>query len=241
MTDLFDNVSRVLPLLEKTARDSNRWDMAALNGADTPCFISFLNAHGVNTAVRNAGFFGFLMESDYLLRDGIGIKLALRLFGLPETENLNGTDLITKIILGAKNCKIAIFGASDTALQAAAEKLHGEGVALAAMEHGFHPDEFYLDRCAAVKPDIVVLCMGMPRQELLAAKMKAANSAPVVVCGGGWVDFYSGVKIRAPEWVRALSLEWLHRLSREPKRLGKRYTVDILYFFLLLALSRKRA
>lgn len=232
---------RIDALLAKTANDSRRWTLPEGFSAEKPVMVSFLNAHGINTAVRNSAFYNFLMDSDFLLRDGIGVRLALKLFNLGETENLNGTDLITVLIHSFRNKKLAIFGASDAAISSCRKRLESEGVSnIVAAENGFHADDFYLKLCEQVKPDYVVLCMGMPRQELLAARMKERKSAGMIVCGGGWADFYSGVKIRAPEWVRKLSLEWLHRLVKEPKRLGKRYTVDILYYFFVIFRAKAR-
>lgn len=237
----FTNSGRVTSLLEKTAKDSRHWDLSSIHIGKRPLVISFLNAHAINNAVTNTEFFEFLMSSDYLLRDGIGIKLALQLFNLPETDNLNGTDLISRIIPLFKESKIAIFGASNEALEACRLRLQAEGVQnIVAMEHGFHNDEVYINACSNTSPELVLLCMGMPRQELLAARLRQNGLGGILICGGGWADFYSGIKIRAPEWVRRYSLEWLHRLWREPRRLGKRYTIDILYYFLVIFTARLR-
>lgn len=234
------DLSRVEPLLAKTAHDSRKWTTPSLS--DRTVIVSFLNAHAVNTAVRNMAFYRCLMESDYLLRDGIGVKLALNLFGLGETENLNGTDLISSLIPHYHGRRLAIFGASNETIQACRRRLEAENISnIVSMEHGFHSDEVYLQICAELKPEIVILCMGMPRQELLAAEIKARGLVSLVICGGGWADFYSGVKIRAPEWVRKLSLEWLHRLVKEPKRLGKRYTIDVAGYFVTIGLAKLKS
>lgn len=239
MTENFRKSDQIDRLLQKTAVDSRSWKLPEQFSSENLLTISFLNAHGINTAVRTPAFYNFLMNSDFLLRDGIGVKLALKLFNLGETDNLNGSDLITQIIYAFKNKNLAIFGASDEALQACRARLNGEGVAnIVAMEHGFHDDEFYLRVCEQARPDYVILCMGMPRQELLAVKMKKRHSTGLIICGGGWADFYSGVKVRAPEWVRKLSLEWAHRLIKEPKRLGRRYTIDIFYYFAVIFWAR---
>ncbi len=230
------NTDRILPLLEKTVQDSRNWNIPGNPAADKPVTLSFLNQHGVNTAVRNNEFYRFLMGSDYLLRDGIGVKLALKLFRLGHVENLNGTDLISILVHHYSGRKIAIFGASAETINACRHRLEKEGVTnIVVMEHGFHEDNFYLRLCENVRPEIVILCMGMPRQEILAGKLEKMKLAGLIVCGGGWADFYSGIKVRAPEWMRKLSLEWLHRLIMEPRRLGKRYTIDIIYYFYLLA------
>src|SRR5690606_7342710 len=102
----------------------------------------------------------------------------------------------------------------------------GEGERVVSLLHGFHADEVYVADCRRARPEIVILCMGMPRQELLTRTLRESGYSGLIICGGGWADFYSGAKARAPLWVRRLSLEWLYRLLREPRRLGRRYTVD---------------
>jgi len=231
---------QVARLLEKTYTDSRDWNLYTmqLNPSQTQC-IAFLNAHAVTYVYDNPKFFESLKGADYVLRDGIGVRIALKFFGYQDTENLNGTDLIPKIIEKWKDKRIAIYGASDQALVACKTKLEKNGVhAVVSMAHGFHEPEIYIDMIKNEKPDLVILCMGMPKQEFLALEIRKENLCPIVVCGGGWADFYSETKQRAPEWVRKLSLEWLHRLTKEPKRLGKRYTLGILYFFYIIIKSR---
>ena len=240
MAGQMENKYRVLPpLLKKTAADSRRWKIGDFLTEGKSVSISFLNAHAVNIAVENDNFRDFLMASDYLLRDGIGLKIALLAFHLGETENLNGTDLIPRIIGQYKDRRIAIWGASGVALAACRARLEKEGFTnIVSTLHGFLEDDVYVQQCAQVKPEIVILCMGMPRQELLARRLAGGQYAGLVICGGGWVDFYSGTKPRAPLWVRCLSAEWIYRLIKEPKRLGKRYTIDVIRFFYALAQAK---
>lgn len=228
-------LSELMTILEKTSSDSLAWNIQKITQGDKAKSIAFLNAHGLNTAYHQSEFSNFLRGCDYLLRDGVGIKWALQFLGFPAGKNLNGTDLIPKILQQNAEKKIAIFGASMEALEGTRDKLNANGIKnIVALEHGFHEFSAYLDACDRTKPDIVILCMGMPKQELLAAELVEKQKTRLVVCGGGWADFYSGYKKRAPLWVQKLSLEWAHRLWCEPRRLGKRYTIDIISFFILL-------
>lgn len=229
-------------LFEKTAYDSKRWNLDTFRDlANGPLIISFLNAHAVTTASRKPEFKEFLGQSDFLLRDGIGVKIGMKIFGLEKTENLNGTDLITVLLDQLKEKSLAIFGASEETMAVTKAKLESNGYDnIQVTHHGFHEDDFYLQQVKELKPDVVLLCMGMPRQELLAQKLSAEKYNGVIICGGGWADFYSGVKPRAPKFMRKLALEWLYRLMREPMRLGKRYTIDILDFFRIVLLERMK-
>ena len=234
MFNFLESFSIILPLLKKTTQDSHAWSLKFIENKNKATVISFLNAHGVNTAMRMPAFAKFLMESDYLLRDGIGIKIAQDFFALGKTDNLNGTDLTPRLLAAHSQKTIAVFGASDEAQQKCCDKLKAEGFNVVGGMHGFHEDTSYIARATEIKPEILILCMGMPRQELLAAKLVESGFNGILICAGGWADFYSGHKPRAPEWVRKCSLEWFYRLVNEPLRLGKRYTIDLVYFFYVL-------
>lgn len=232
MTVPSPEIISVEALLDKTTRDSQLWNMDAFLAEERPRTLSFLNAHAVTTSRRNPVFAKFLYESDMLLRDGIGVKMALALFGYGKTENLNGTDLITLLLYRMHAKNIALFGSSDETLAHCRDKLNIHCLHNVFLyEHGFHDDEFYIQKSKEFQTDAILLCMGMPRQEIVAQKLKDSGYEGLIICGGGWADFYSGVKPRAPLWMRNYGLEWFHRLMNEPKRLGKRYTVDIVYFF----------
>lgn len=224
----------LLKLMEKSCRDSVSWQLDDVreSGASQ---VMFLNAHGLNSAAVNEAFYAAVSESDCLLRDGIGLALGYKVLGLQETENLNGTDLIPKILNANKGKRIAVWGSSTEALEKLKARLHREDYqTLEPFLHGFSEDEFYLETYRQTQPQILVLCMGMPRQEILAAKLRADGAKGIIICGGGWANFYSGHNKRAPEIIRRLRMEWVHRLLKEPRRLGKRYTVDLFSYFNLI-------
>ncbi|GMN14968.1 WecB/TagA/CpsF family glycosyltransferase [Altererythrobacter sp. MTPC7] len=77
------------------------------------------------------------------------------------------------------------------------------------------------------RPSLVILGMGMPKQELLAERLLKdpafSRTGMVVVNGSAIIDFMSGEVQRAPEWMRRAKVEWAYRLAREPRRLLPRY------------------
>jgi exopolysaccharide biosynthesis WecB/TagA/CpsF family protein len=74
---------------------------------------------------------------------------------------------------------------------------------------------------------LVFLAVGSPRQERLAAAVKATGQATGTgLCIGASLDFLAGAERRAPEWVRNLGLEWAYRLAHDPRRLARRYLLD---------------
>ncbi|MCJ0975035.1 WecB/TagA/CpsF family glycosyltransferase [Pseudomonas sp. PS1] len=83
--------------------------------------------------------------------------------------------------------------------------------------------DFVIDHPA----ELVVLAVGCPRQEILGRLIQADGRARGVgLCVGASIDFLSGKVRRAPRWMQRMSLEWLHRMCTEPRRLTKRYAKD---------------
>jgi N-acetylglucosaminyldiphosphoundecaprenol N-acetyl-beta-D-mannosaminyltransferase len=89
---------------------------------------------------------------------------------------------------------------------------------------------------AAARARFTLLAVAMPQQEILALRVaEAGHATGVGLCIGASLDFLTGRKARAPQWMRKASLEWLHRLASEPHRLWRRYLVEGPRIFLLAA------
>jgi N-acetylglucosaminyldiphosphoundecaprenol N-acetyl-beta-D-mannosaminyltransferase len=73
------------------------------------------------------------------------------------------------------------------------------------------------------KPDVVWVGIGVPKQEKWMAALRDRIDAPVLVGVGAAFDFHAGLVPQAPSWMQSAGLEWLFRLSKEPRRLWKRY------------------
>jgi exopolysaccharide biosynthesis WecB/TagA/CpsF family protein len=86
----------------------------------------------------------------------------------------------------------------------------------------------------------VMLAVGSPRQEKLAAALAQAGARGTALCIGASLEFVAGVRRRAPEWMQRAGLEWLHRLGSEPRRLARRYLVDSPAVLRLLLAERAR-
>lgn len=98
---------------------------------------------------------------------------------------------------------------------------------------GFIDDEQAVQACVAFivahPAQLNLLSVGCPRQEKLALRVfESAQAVGVGLCVGGSLNFLSGRVQRAPAWVQRLSLEWLHRVCMEPRRLSGRYLRDAL-------------
>lgn len=188
--------------------------------------LSFFNQHAFNVAWSDAGFRDSLERSDVLLRDGVGISLLLKLLGRDPGLNMNGTDLIPQIVRAYKGRRVAVVGTASPYLEQASQQLREMGAKVVFTQDGFADEARYLGKLVAAEPELVILGMGMPRQEHLAAKLSPLLRRPALIVNGGAIlDFLAGRFPRAPQWLRSLRLEWLYRLLREPRRLWRRYVV----------------
>ena len=85
-----------------------------------------------------------------------------------------------------------------------------------------------------------LLAVGSPAQEQLAAAIQAGGATGIGLCIGAALDFWTGLTPRAPAWIRRLGCEWMFRLWREPRRLGRRYLLDDWAVLPLLLVARWR-
>ncbi len=189
-----------------------------------PEILSFVNAHGFNLAAADPAFRRHLLSSDHLLRDGVGMKIGMSLHGLAPGPNLNGTDFIPQILAAAAGRKVAVFGTKDPWLADGAAAISRQGCNVVAKLDGFQDVAAYVEAAKAAQPEIILLAMGMPKQEAVAYALRAALDHPcLIINGGAIVDFMAGRVQRAPALVRRAGMEWAWRLGLEPKRLAKRY------------------
>ena len=99
---------------------------------------------------------------------------------------------------------------------------------------GFENDDLENERILALveqaQPDLLVVGLGAPKQEIWVYTHRDRLRAKVALCVGATIDFLAAEKARAPRWLRRLRMEWLHRMLSEPKRLAKRYARDAIVF-----------
>ena len=190
--------------------------------------LAFVNAHAMNMVAESKAFYQSLMSADVVVRDGVGVSLLMQLLNQTPGQNLNGTDLIPKLLARADGQPVALFGTRDPWLQQAQEavrtRLAPRSPCITA--NGFLELGDYIRLAARHRPRVIVLGMGMPKQEEVAVALRAAlGFSCLVVCGGAIIDFLGGKTSRAPGWMRATGLEWSYRLALEPKRLFRRYVL----------------
>jgi N-acetylglucosaminyldiphosphoundecaprenol N-acetyl-beta-D-mannosaminyltransferase len=209
-----------------------------------PLRVYFVNAHTLMLATEDERYRSVLAAADWIFGDGTGVRWAVRwVHGTRLRDNVNGTDLLPRLLAsdGARRRSCFLLGASS-------------GVALRAVEtarqlfpawdfvgshHGYvEPDacDDVIARINAAKPDLLLVGMGNPRQELwIHENYKRLDVA--MCCGvGGLFDYWGGGLRRAPAWMRSAGVEWLHLMVRQPRKL-RRYLVGGPQFLIRVARS----
>ena len=213
-------------------------EMRAPTGALT---VAFINAHSVNLCWKCDKISADFGNADILLRDGKGVEVLLESIGKEPGLNLNGTDLIPKFLRFVKGCRISVYGTSEPWLLRACRKLSLEGHEIVSQLDGFKTETDYLSDAIENEPRVILLAMGMPKQEKVARflRQNLVDCNVTIICGGAIVDFVAGRFPRAPEWMRKRGLEWLFRFLQEPIRLCKRYLLgNVLFLFRIHKVKR---
>ncbi len=219
-------------------------DLARRPGGRQVCFV---NADCANIAFRDPDYRQLLNQADLVLADGIGMKVAGRLLGQDIRENVNGTDMFPRLCaaLARDRRRLFLLGARPGVAEAVRDWIgeHHPEVRVCGVHHGYFPPE----ECPAVlagirraRPDILLVAFGAPRQEKWLRDYLAATGAGVGIGVGGLFDFYSGLRPRAPQWMRDIGMEWLWRLRQEPGRMWKRYVVGNVVFLWRVLRERLR-
>ena len=165
-------------------------------------------------------------SASLVLPDGIGIVKGARILGTPLREKVPGIEFAEALfgLMAEKGMSVFLLGAKPGVADKAAEKLTEcyAGLKIAGTNDGYFTDDApIIEKINAVAPDLLLVCLGAPKQELW-----MQNSAPSLKVGlmaglGGSMDVFACVCERAPEAWRKLNLEWLYRLKEDPSRFGR--------------------
>ncbi len=172
-----------------------------------------------------------LSDQAAITPDGISVVKAMGMCGLPAKERITGVDLAEKLLkeAGENGLSVYLLGAREEVVSALAEKLKGEYPAITVHYHnGYEGDKDQIfEEIAAASPDLVLVALGVPAQELLISRHLEKFQKGVLMGVGGSFDVLSGKKQRAPALFVKTNTEWLYRILREPSRLKRFYQNNI--------------
>lgn len=210
-----------------------------------PLQICFVNPACVNIARRTPAYRRAVNRAGLVAPDGIGMRIAGKILGRGFRQNVNGTDLFPRLCerLSRNGGRLYLLGgrpgvAEDVASWVA--KNH-PGVQVAGLQHGYFDateQDAVIEKIRNSEADVLLVAMGVPRQDLWIQEHARQTGAPVVMGVGGLFDFYANRIPRAPQWLREIGLEWTFRLYQEPRRMWRRYLLGNFSFLTAVLLQR---
>lgn len=184
------------------------------------------NPEIVMLAKENPALKEALAGADIVLPDGAGIVKGAAILGRPMKEKVPGIDFACGVMarLAERGGSVYLFGAKPGVAEAAAETLRTKfpGLVISGTSDGYFSDDGpIIEKIKDAAPDFLLVCLGAPKQELWMAKMSGKLPVGLMVGLGGSLDVFAGTVKRAPEAWQKLDLEWLYRLLKEPRRIGR--------------------
>jgi len=200
--------------------------------------IVTVNPEFIVAAQHDGEFKKILNAADLSVPDGYGLKIGARLSGQKIGERITGVDLTWEIAKLASERGWSLFllgGKAGVAYKTAQRlKLVHPKLKIAGTYAGSPQEEGIIKKINSTKPDILLVAFGAPKQEKFIYNYRTRLNVKAAMGIGGTFDFISGTISRAPKWMRALGLEWLYRLIRQPKRLGRIFTAVVKFPLLVL-------
>ncbi len=177
--------------------------------------------------------------------DSFGVTWAARKLGRPLLARVTGVDLMAHLCARCAETGDAVFffGAAPGVAEDAARRLteRHPGLRVAGTRNGFfgpEDDAAISEQISASGAAILFVAMGIPKQEKWIAGHLPRLGVPVAIGVGGSLDVFSGRVSRAPRWIQRCNLEWLYRLLRNPRKIGKVKTLPQLVLMTYAALLR---
>lgn len=192
---------------------------------------------------RDAALFNVAAEATIVLPDGMPIVWASRLLRRPLTRRMAGSDLFTAlwpVLARSEIPVVAMAPSSDVRDRLVAEYPHAHVIVPGwfAMDETDAVDALLDDvisACTAVDARFFLLGLSMEKHHRIAPLLRdrwaaTPEAIPIVMLMGAALELHVGVTRRAPRWMQHAGLEWLFRITQDPRRLAKRYLVDDVQF-----------
>lgn len=187
--------------------------------------ISFINPEMIIEANKNAELKTYLLDTRYNFVDGIGLLEAFNIyyneFSFSVRDRYPGTDFYEYLPID-KEIRVFLYGAAKANCEDAAKKIPQkyEKVKIAGLFDGYTPIEtsLLIEKMNQAEPDILIVCLGCPRQEKWIHDNKEKVNAKIIVGNGGAIDFWSENVKRAPAFFINHKMEWFYRLLQDISR-----------------------
>lgn len=211
--------------------------------------VMYVNAHVLNQSREYPELRDALEAADLVYCDGYGVRLAAKALDVEIPHRMTGADWIWDLATLCEHSgqSLYLLGSEPGVTREAAARLASRYPRLnvAGSHHGYFEtgsphDDRVVEDINARRPDIVLVGMGTPRQELWAEHNAPRLESSVVWTVGALFDYVSGRVPRAPHWLADNGLEWIFRLAIEPQRMWRRYLLGNPVFISRVFQSAKR-
>lgn len=184
------------------------------------------NAEIAWEAMQDAEFRAVVNGADLVLPDGAGVVLGAKILERPLQGKVAGIDFADRLAeyLGEHGGSLYLLGSKPGIAELAGENLVKKhpGLRICGTADGYFKDEApVIEGINREKPDVLFVCLGAPKQERFMAAHREELDVGLMIGLGGSLDGFAGTVKRAPKWMIRCNLEWLYRLIKEPKRLGR--------------------
>jgi N-acetylglucosaminyldiphosphoundecaprenol N-acetyl-beta-D-mannosaminyltransferase len=171
-------------------------------------------------------------SAELVTPDSAGILWACSRFGSPLPQRVSGVEIVDQLcrLSPERGYKLYFFGSAPGVAVDAADKFRAKypGCHIVGVRDGFFgpaDEPAIVEEIRTAGPDILCVALGIPKQEKWIARHRDELGVPVLIGVGGTFDVHSGRVKRAPVWMRKLNLEWLYRVLKNPRKIGKVMTL----------------
>jgi N-acetylglucosaminyldiphosphoundecaprenol N-acetyl-beta-D-mannosaminyltransferase len=212
---------------------------------DRATVVAVCTVHSVMSARRDPQLAEAIGSADIATSDGVPLVWAIRWTARPNQQRVYGPELMRRSIANTvdRGWRHYFYGSTPETLaelEAAVAVSDPDAVVAGSYSPPFRPltteeTDAIIDDILSKDTDVVWVGLGMPKQELWMHEVRDALPGVALVGVGAAFDFIAGTKKEAPPWIQRAGLEWLFRLSQEPRRLWRRYVYNNPGFVVLLA------
>ena len=196
-------------------------------------FVVTANPETFMISEKNEDVRKILLDKEtVMVPDGIGVLKAGKKIGYNIEERITGIDIANELLKFGNEQKksIYLFGSKQEVIDSMKIVIKEQypNLKLVGTSNGYVTDkDKVFDEIVKLEPDIVLVALGIPLQEMLIYKHLNRFKKGIFVGIGGSFDVMSGMKKRAPKIFIKLNLEWLYRIMKEPKRFKRFYNSNV--------------
>lgn len=208
-------------------------------------FVITINSELMMCSENNDIIENILLNKDALIiPDGVSISFSAKILKARIGDRYPGIELVEDLLkfINSKGKKLYIYGSKEEIINKFKDVVNTKykKINIVGSKNGYdYSDEDFFEDVKKYNPDLILVALGVPKQELLINKYYNKFKKGVFIGVGGTIDVLSGSKKRAPKIFRVLRIEWLYRIIVEPKRI-KRFIKYNLLFILRIIFKRKQ-